>query len=321
MASLAASSHGQVPPPPPQLHMWDISATPGAEVAIEIHIIGVELADSVFSYELELSFDPSILALDSLSRVGTTTPAGALIVNNYDSTGGSIRIVSGMSTPMLGYGALLYLYCQVLTTATPGTSTSLRFDRVMLNEGYPPEDHFDGNLSVLVPAGFEVAPASLNFGIVPRGLTDSSSFEIVNPTPQSLVVIDSLTVAYSAITFGPIDLPASLENPGDSSRLVTVLCNPVSEDLISEQIGVYASTGGSVLVDVTANSDYNLFWETLAKTVSLQSIQPEVVDGKGNINGQADIGDLLIILKGRQPVQSFKTTPTDVSHVGTGGVR
>jgi len=324
MVSLALSSPVQ-DPELVYVSMPDISAYPGAEVAIGVFIDGIEPSDMVFSYQLDLSFDPDILVLDSVSREGTITLTWGSPEVNYDSAGGTVRLAAGSSSTLpQGDGVLIYLCCRVLATATPGAVTNLHFDQVMFNEGSPAATHFDGSLSVLKPARFDVSPTSLNMGIISPGQTDSAVFEIVNNTPQSLVVIESLSVAHPAMTLGPIALPDTLENPGDSSRSFTVLCSPVSEDLISEQIGIYSSTGFFVSADILANSDYDLFWETLAKTVGLQPIQQDVVDlldEKGNHNTQADIGDLLVILKGKQPVRSLKTTPADMFHEGTGGVR
>ena len=293
---------------PLSISMPDTGAKPGAKVTVGIEVAGVETNDSVYSYELDLSFDPAILLLDSLSRVGTVTWSTASIVNNYDTTAGSMRIaVSSASGPLEGDGVLLYLFCEVLAAAVPETTSPLQFDRVMFNEGTPGAVTTDGLLTVLLPTGFDVEPPYLNLGIIPAGMTDTATFQVINSTPHSEVILESRSLANPYLALSPMELPDTLDNPGDPSRTITVACAPTNIKLINDQIKLYSSTGSFETVVVEANADAELFYDVVALKMGGDLLPGDVadsLDANGNNDGKPDLGDLMVIMRGLQPEAS-----------------
>ncbi|MFH1892572.1 MAG: PKD domain-containing protein [Candidatus Zixiibacteriota bacterium] len=143
-------------------------------------------------------------------------------------------------------------------------------------------------------------PSSLDLGIVQVGDKDSASFSITNTTPQSLLVVTSVTGNHASLTLQKPSLPDSIDTPDDPSRSITVLCQPSDDEAIAGTITI-ATNAGDYTIPVKANSGFALFFDVLDLIMKSESIPQDMaahLDEMGNGNGEADIGDLMIILRG-----------------------
>ncbi len=110
-----------------RLVVKDIMVNPGEEFIVPIQ---VEDVSELYSAELGLSYDNSLLSLESV------TP-GDLLSGCYfekNLTPGEIRLAAAGTQPIQGSGDLAYLTFKVLPQAQEGTTTELQVSRFCLNE-------------------------------------------------------------------------------------------------------------------------------------------------------------------------------------------
>ena len=126
---------------------WSCTTKPGAAVVVsmpdtcvklgEFILIPVNVSDvtdkGVYSAEITLSFDKSILKATDATLLGTIAEGRLMFFNKYDD---SIRIAISGTAPLSGSGPLVYVGFNVLSL--PKDSTIIHFDRMRFNEGIPP---------------------------------------------------------------------------------------------------------------------------------------------------------------------------------------
>jgi len=125
---------------------WSCTTKPGAAVVVsmpdtcvklgEFILIPVNVSDvtdkGVYSAEITLSFDKSILKATDATLLGTIAEGRLMFFNKYDD---SIRIAISGTAPLSGSGPLVYVGFNVLSL--PKDSTIIHFDRMRFNEGIP----------------------------------------------------------------------------------------------------------------------------------------------------------------------------------------
>jgi len=125
---------------------WSCTTKPGAAIVVsmpdtcvklgEFILIPVNVSDvtdkGVYSAEITLSFDKSILKATDATLLGTIAEGRLMFFNKYDD---SIRIAISGTAPLSGSGPLVYVGFNVLSL--PKDSTIIHFDRMRFNEGIP----------------------------------------------------------------------------------------------------------------------------------------------------------------------------------------
>ncbi|HVP35687.1 MAG TPA: cohesin domain-containing protein [Terriglobales bacterium] len=125
---------------------WSCTTKPGAAVVVSMPDTCVKLGEfilvpvnvsnvtdkGVYSAEITLSFDKSILKATDATLLGTIAEGRLMFFNKYDD---SIRIAISGTSPLSGSGPLVYVGFNVLSL--PKDSTIIHFDRMRFNEGIP----------------------------------------------------------------------------------------------------------------------------------------------------------------------------------------
>jgi len=117
----------------------------GDEIVIPVSVQGI--ADrGIISYEFDLRYDPSVILPQKAAADLTGTVSRGLSVVTNTATPGMLRVVVYGPTPISNSGVLLNLKFTAVGTA--GSTTSLTWERIMLNEGSPLVTTTDGGIEV-----------------------------------------------------------------------------------------------------------------------------------------------------------------------------
>ncbi len=119
----------------------DLQVSAGASELIPI-TVGDLSGSEVKSFELSISYDPTIVEITGVSNAGTLTSSVAPIVNT--TTSGKVTIAWADAFALQGSGTLVYLEASFLQE---GTST-LAFDTFRFNEGAPAAATTNGVVTV-----------------------------------------------------------------------------------------------------------------------------------------------------------------------------
>ena len=115
---------------------------------------------NISSYQFRISFDPTVLRVDSISIAGTITSTAGLSVAVRSNGSGSIDIAAAGAADLSGTGVLFYV---CFSAIRPGTS-SLQFNGGTqynyVNEGNPALALVNGSVSVPAPPSIYITPAS-----------------------------------------------------------------------------------------------------------------------------------------------------------------
>ena len=150
--------------------------------------------------------------------------------------------VTGPSLPaVLGIGQSMSFHVVFQPTAALAASASLTFTMVRSSEG-----------TLVVPitgtgvqAELSVIPASISFGSVPVGVTNTQTVTLRNPGTANLV-ISQAAVSGSGLTLSGISLPITM-TPGGSSSF-TVAFDPHSSASITGALTLVSNTPNSPLL-------------------------------------------------------------------------
>ncbi len=137
----------------------------GSSIAIPVMVSDVSGLD-IFSYNLTLTFDQSVLDATGVTVVGALTEGwGTPTISDSD---GQIVLAGAGAAAMTGAGALVYINFDVLGDI--GTQTDLAFSEMTFNEGTPAANATGGTFSVqkLIEDWFvAVAGAHRGIGVCP----------------------------------------------------------------------------------------------------------------------------------------------------------
>ena len=121
------------------------SSAPGSDVTIPISITDVS-GLAVISYQFTVNFSSAFLVLNSVTTTDCITSDWSNLTVNIESA--SVVIWHSGSTPLTGAGNLVNLEFTVNSNATPGGSTEISLTDVLINEGTPEFNSFNGEYSV-----------------------------------------------------------------------------------------------------------------------------------------------------------------------------
>ena len=117
----------------------------GDDVVIPIDVNGIGDAQ-IISYEFDLRYDPSVILpqADPIDITGTISGDLSFVVNAEEW--GLLRVAVYGPTPLVGNGILLNL--KFNSVGTPGSSSQVLWERLMLNEGSPRTTAIDGQVEL-----------------------------------------------------------------------------------------------------------------------------------------------------------------------------
>ena len=280
-----------------QINVWipDTSADPGNTITIPI-MVGDLTGQDVIACDIILSFDADILTADS-AYFGIVVPGGWLLQTNF-STGQVIIAMAGFD-PLYGSGDLLWVRYRVNSGATPGDTTSIRFERCDFNEGAVSTEPMDGLFTVagLIPyhdvgvttilsptgtvtAGTVVTPSVIveNFGNQAETFpvtfefgTYSNTQTVTNLSPGAIDTIDFTTWTavigtYNTISYTQLvdDENISNDTTYGSFEVVPVEVHDVGVTVINAPIGTI--TSGTVVTPSVTVENFGTETETFNVT-------------------------------------------------------
>ncbi|NOZ60981.1 MAG: hypothetical protein GXO74_04825, partial [Calditrichaeota bacterium] len=129
---------GQVPVTIP-----DVSGQSGAQVTIPVNIGDMSGMD-VYSFDIWITFDPSVLTNVSLVKTGTISDSLQVISNELNN---EIRISGYNIYNSIAGGAVLFKL-DFTVVGDPGDETTLQFSRCILNAGTPATNPQEGTFTV-----------------------------------------------------------------------------------------------------------------------------------------------------------------------------
>ena len=145
--------------PSRQFSISQFSGAPETEITVPIQIDSV---DDVFSVELQLKYDPDILAAGDAQTTTLTTEW--LIMSHIDSPG-VMRVGLTTPSPVVGGGTLIEIPFTVLASAPDRDQSPLTLTQVVINNGDILGETTSGTFTVRVPT-VPQAPLNLTLSVI-----------------------------------------------------------------------------------------------------------------------------------------------------------
>ena len=178
----------------------NVSSTPGI-VLVPI-TVGDLTGQGIFSYDLQITFDPAIVTPASPAFVGPGTLSSAMAITTNATNPGHLILGAFQGSPLDGSGTLLFLRFNVI--GTPGQSSTLNFeDYVGPGPAFHPAFNFnDGTPAAITTNG----SISVIAGATPTNTSTSTETPTNTPTPGATQT--STSTATSTATATPTASPA-----------------------------------------------------------------------------------------------------------------
>jgi len=117
------------------LPVLPMTMEPGAEINIPLQVSDVTGLE-ILGYEGQLTYDPTVLELESVSQANSLSAEWAVVTN--DTQAGTLQLVAYGATPLAGEGALLNLTFTVLANANQQSALTFEEFRFTLMKVNPP---------------------------------------------------------------------------------------------------------------------------------------------------------------------------------------
>ena len=190
----------------------DVTATPGP-LTIPIVVAGDLTGLDVVSYDLQITFNPAIVTLDSPAFDQTGTLSSGMSITPNPANPGHLIISAFQATPLAGSGTLLNLRFNVV--GSPGESTPLAFEDYTdpgnnfhygfrFNEGVPAAVTING--SVTIPAATATSTPTPTETFTPTATATETSTptatatETFTPTPTATETFTPTATATETFT-------------------------------------------------------------------------------------------------------------------------
>ena len=136
-----------LPPPPlkpvePVVTLEALNASVNAPISVPIFFQGIDSL-SITSYQFSLSYDPSFLAIDTISTQGTVSESSLISVNM--DTPGILHVAAAHNHPLPPSGTLMEL--RISTQSRPGI-VPIHIDSFIFNEGELDVEVVDGFIDI-----------------------------------------------------------------------------------------------------------------------------------------------------------------------------
>lgn len=120
------------------------NATTGGTITIPV-LLGDVTGRSVIAYEFDLAFDPAVLQFQELDISGTLS--STMTVAHNPNTPGKLRVAAFGAHALAGPGRIL-LQLKFRVVGARDTTSTLVWEKFMLNEGDPPSNRVTGSFTV-----------------------------------------------------------------------------------------------------------------------------------------------------------------------------
>ncbi len=158
-----------------QISLPNVTAAPGERVRVPVQISALAAGDEILSSNMDVRFDAGIVVIDSVKvdRKGALAASWIVAANVRqvpDGAAGDGQVLIGAATArdkITAEGTFFFIELKVAENATIGSTTTLRIETVLLNNGDPVATTVDGSLTVVgarVKADFIAIPLE---GIAP----------------------------------------------------------------------------------------------------------------------------------------------------------
>ncbi len=126
-----------------------LGASPGW-VDVPIRLARLALGSQVSSYQLRLSYNADILAFESVTTAGTATAAWS---TTHQATGSTVNVAGASAGALTGIGTLCVVRFALLPSIPLRSVAFVNLDQLILNEGLPLADRWNGSVRVAEPPG------------------------------------------------------------------------------------------------------------------------------------------------------------------------
>ncbi len=143
-----------------RLSIPDTSGVSGTKLTIPVYVDTSLTGKGVTSYQIQLSYNSSYLALDSVISTGSLSQSfGAVSYNG--STSGIVTIASAGATALSGTGVLVYVRFRLLNSGNISVSFSGGTAKNFFNEGNPAIVFQNGYVDILLASPTNLVAASI----------------------------------------------------------------------------------------------------------------------------------------------------------------
>ncbi|MDZ7373904.1 MAG: cohesin domain-containing protein [candidate division KSB1 bacterium] len=174
------------------VYLPELQAPPGKPVTIEIRVSSTT-GRKIYSVDLALAYDPTILTATSVSTSGTLAQAWG--PPTYNSESGRLVIAAGGTEPLSGEGVLFRIAAQVAASAAIGAESPLTFLSFQFNEGTPAARLHNGSFRVVPDVD---APRFSRGPEITQTTTHSATLSFSTDEPAKAVVQYGTTPSYGS---------------------------------------------------------------------------------------------------------------------------
>jgi hypothetical protein len=181
-----------------QVAIPDTSGEFGEIISIPVFVSEIATEDSVYSFEMILTFDNNVVTADSAYTTGTIAEGWGYPTFN-DTIPGQMRIAMAGVFPLNGSGVLVYVV--FIVTGSPDDTTTIHFDSLRFNDPgvyappFPADTTVDGLFTVAHGTGIRDENELRN---LPTEVTLFQNY----PNPFNPVT----TIGYALLKNGDVDL-------------------------------------------------------------------------------------------------------------------
>ncbi|MCU0453925.1 MAG: Ig-like domain-containing protein [Bacteroidetes bacterium] len=126
-----------------------LAASPGW-VDVPVRLARLASGRQWSSYQLKLSYNADMLAFESVTTAGTATASWS---TTHHVSGSSITVAGATAGSLTGTGTLCIVRFAVLPSIPLNWEAALNVDHVLLNEGLPDVDRWNGRVRIAGPPG------------------------------------------------------------------------------------------------------------------------------------------------------------------------
>ncbi|MBK8466116.1 MAG: carboxypeptidase regulatory-like domain-containing protein [Chloracidobacterium sp.] len=220
----------------------NVSSTPG------IVLVPITVGDltglEIFSYDLQVTFDPAVVTPASPAFVGPGTLSSAMAVTTNATNPGHLILGAFQGSPLDGSGTLIFLRFNVI--GTPGQSSSLAFeDYIGPGPAFHPAFDFNDGTPIAITANGSI---SVIAGATPTNTATSTSTPTNTATPAATQTATS--TATSTATATPTASPAC-SNSVSIANATTFTGVPVTVPVNISNVAGQGAVSASFTVNYT----------------------------------------------------------------------
>jgi len=175
----------------------DLTGPEGGTVIIPINCSDVT-GLSVFSADLTISYDATVLEVIDVSISGTLAESSGWNTPSINVINGQISIGMAGSIPLSGAGKLVNIICNIIGSS--GDTTPLHFVYASLNEGDPPSNTDDGFFEVI--SYYFNIQGRLSYYSNQNEPVNNASVTLIGLTTQSVISDVAGIYSFSDLEFG-----------------------------------------------------------------------------------------------------------------------